>query len=185
MEFVSFETLLSALEYQKTGGYSSHVMQTAWQNNEGNFWRERNMIRHNAQKSLWIKGPDMQGVSIQLNGVIYGGPGLNITIGRVYEDGWFINVTNTVSAGFDLSLGISRIEGYYNGDDKPTSKSLSGGYFYSEGSAAVFSGGYWGSLSREGIGTEWSGGYYGFSFGVTPIGGAVGTGMTSRPYWFW
>lgn len=35
------------------------------------------------------------------------------------------------------------------------------------------------------MGNNWQGKYYGLSFGATQLGGAVGTGITSDPYWFW
>lgn len=167
------------------GPYSSRVLAQAWENNEDNFWRDHNKIPHNPQPQLRITGPDMQGVSIQLNGVLGAGPGVNLTIGRVYGDGWFMNVTNTFSAGSDLSFSISRIEGYYRGKGNATTKSLSGGYFYAEGSAMIFTGGYWGDVSNKGIGSNWQGKYYGISVGVTLISGASGIGITSDPYWFW
>lgn len=111
MEFVSFESIIAALEYQKTGGYSSHVMQTAWRNNEGNFWREHNMIKYNPQKKTTIIAPAFEfNLSYTLAQPL---GGFEVGISYVSANdgsGWFFEVGPALGQAKGLSFNFNVYE---------------------------------------------------------------------------
>jgi RHS repeat-associated protein len=116
--------------------------------------------------------PDYIAVTGSLDVYEVAGFGGDINVGYIKGDGLFLNATAKTGGGADASGSVNLTWGNFQGEGRPTAKTLEGGGYSASGSAFFVTGGIWGDVNNKGQrGQNWKGGSVGFTFGSGSVAG--------------